>query len=199
VTLPAYRGDMVNDFDFTPQSREPDPQRLGAGLPREQRHPQPRAGLHHRRLRRPAPRPRLEQGLRRQRRQRRYERLAHDIDKAMKFMNACGADFEAMRTTEFFSAHEALLLDYERPLTRVDSRTGELYDTSGTSCGSGSAPATSTAPTSTSSPRVRNPVGVKVSANADTDDLLRIIDAGRPAARARPPDLHHPHGRGPHP
>jgi 3-deoxy-7-phosphoheptulonate synthase len=49
----------------------------------------------------------------------------------MKFMAACGADFEAMRTTEFFSAHEALVLDYERPLTRVDSRTGELYDTSG--------------------------------------------------------------------
>jgi 3-deoxy-7-phosphoheptulonate synthase len=55
----------------------------------------------------------------------RYEKLARDIDKAMKFMSACGADFDAMRTTEFFAAHEALLLDYERPLTRIDSRTGQ--------------------------------------------------------------------------
>ena len=45
-------------------------------------------------------------------------------------MSACGADFDAMRTTEFFAAHEALLLDYERPLTRIDSRTGQAYDTS---------------------------------------------------------------------
>jgi 3-deoxy-7-phosphoheptulonate synthase len=60
-----------------------------------------------------------------------YEKLARDIDKAMKFMSACGADFDAMRQVEFFAAHEALLLDYERPLTRVDSRTGKLYDTSG--------------------------------------------------------------------
>ncbi len=47
----------------------------------------------------------------------RYEKIAKDIDKAMRFMWACGADFDAMRTVEFYAAHEALLLDYERPLT----------------------------------------------------------------------------------
>ncbi len=57
---------------------------------------------------------------------RRYEGLAREIDKAMRFMAACGVDFDAMKTTEFWSAHEALLLDYERPMTRVDSRTGDL-------------------------------------------------------------------------
>ncbi len=59
-----------------------------------------------------------------------YERIAHDIDKAMRFMVACGVDVDAISATEFYSAHEALLLDYERPLTRVDSRTGKAYDTS---------------------------------------------------------------------
>ena len=59
-----------------------------------------------------------------------YDKLAHDIDMAMKFMAACGADFDAMRTVEFFAAHEALILDYERPMTRIDSRTGRPYDTS---------------------------------------------------------------------
>ena len=72
-------------------------------------------------------------------------------------MQACGADFEAMRTTEFFSAHEALVLDYERPMTRVDSRTGELYLTSGHFVWVGERTVTSTAPTSTSWPRCATP------------------------------------------
>ncbi len=54
----------------------------------------------------------------------RYEQLAGEIDRAIRFMAAAGADFDALRTVEFFSSHEALLLDYERPLTRIDSRTG---------------------------------------------------------------------------
>ena len=70
VTLPAYRGDMVNDFDFTEGSRTPDPQRLVRRLPREQRDPEPRPRLHDGRFRRPPPRARLEPRLRRELRQR---------------------------------------------------------------------------------------------------------------------------------
>ena len=103
-------------------------------------------------------------GLRRERRQLRYERLARDIDKAMKFMLACGADFEAMKTTEFFSAHEALLLDYERPLTRVDSRTGDLYDTSGHFIWVGERTRDLDGAHVDFVSRVRNPIGVKLSA-----------------------------------
>ena len=106
----------------------------------------------------------------------RYERLAHDIDMAMKFMAACGADFEAMKTTEFFSAHEALILDYERPLTRVDSRTGDLYDTSGHFIWIGERTRELDGAHIDFVAKVRNPVGVKVSASADVDDLLRMID-----------------------
>ena len=112
----------------------------------------------------------------------RYERLAKDIDKAMKFMKACGADFDAMRTTEFFSAHEALVLDYERPMTRVDSRTGELYDTSGHFVWVGERTRDLDGAHIDFVASVRNPVGIKVSAGADTDDLLRVIDKVDPSA-----------------
>jgi 3-deoxy-7-phosphoheptulonate synthase len=81
----------------------------------------------------------------------------------MKFMAACGADFEAMRTTEFFAAHEALLLDYERPLTRIDSRTGELYDTSAHFVWVGERTRDLDGAHIDFVARVRNPIGVKVS------------------------------------
>ena len=56
--------------------------------------------------------------------------MARDIDRAMRFMAACGADSDALRTVDFYSSHEGLILDYERPLTRIDSRTGLPYNVS---------------------------------------------------------------------
>ncbi|HEX6916538.1 MAG TPA: 3-deoxy-7-phosphoheptulonate synthase class II [Phycicoccus sp.] len=176
VTLPAYRGDMVNDFEFTPQSRTPDPGRLVQAYHRSSatlnlvrafttggfadlRH------VHD-----------WNKGFVANAANVRYERLARDIDKAMRFMQACGADFEAMRTTEFFSAHEALVLDYERPLTRVDSRTGDLYDTSGHFIWVGERTRDLDGAHVDFVSRVKNPVGVKVSADASVDDLLRLVD-----------------------
>lgn len=61
----------------------------------------------------------------------RYEEMAAEIDRALSFMTACGADPEEFKRADFYASHEALLLDYEKPLTRVDSRTGNLYDVSG--------------------------------------------------------------------
>ncbi len=176
VTLPAYRGDMVNDFEFTPQARHPDPQRLvrayhassatlnlvrafTTGGFADLRH------VHD-----------WNRGFVANAANQRYEKLARDIDKAMKFMSACGADFEAMRTTEFFAAHEALILDYERPLTRVDSRTGDLYDTSGHFIWIGERTRDIGGAHLDFVSRIHNPVGVKVSAKAHVDDLLRLID-----------------------
>ncbi|GGL22655.1 3-deoxy-7-phosphoheptulonate synthase class II [Phycicoccus endophyticus] len=182
-TLPAYRGDMVNDFEFTPEARTPDPQRLVRAYHASS------ATLNLVRafttggfadLRRVHD---WNKGFVTNSANARYERLARDIDKAMRFMAACGADFEAMRTTEFFSAHEALLLDYERPLTRVDSRTGELYDTSGHFIWVGERTRDLDGAHLDFVSRVRNPVGVKVSADADVDDLLRIVDLVDPDRR----------------
>ena len=176
VTLPAYRGDMVNDFDFTPSARTPDPQRLvrayhasTATLNLVRAFTQGGfADLRHVHD--------WNRGFVANAANSRYERLARDIDKAMKFMHACGADFEAMRTTEFFSAHEALLLDYERPLTRVDSRTGELYDTSGHFIWVGERTRDIDGAHVDFVSKVLNPIGVKLSAKAEVDDVLRLID-----------------------
>ncbi len=176
VTLPAYRGDMVNDFAFTEQSRMPDPQRLvrayhasTATLNLVRAFTQGGfADLRHVHD--------WNRGFVSNAANVRYERLAKDIDKAMKFMAACGADFDAMRTTEFFSSHEALLLDYERPLTRVDSRTGLPYDTAAHFVWVGERTRDLDGAHIDFVSRIRNPVGVKVSPRAEVDDLLRIIE-----------------------
>jgi 3-deoxy-7-phosphoheptulonate synthase len=178
LTLPAYRGDMVNDYDFSAPSREPDPQRLVRGYHASS------ATLNLVRAFTTGGFADLRyvhdwnKGFVSNAANARYEKIARDIDKAMKFMAACGADFEAMKTTEFFAAHEALLLDYERPLVRTDSRTGELYRHLGAlPLGRGAHPRPRRRPHRLRRPRIRNPIGVKVSAKTDVDDLLRIIDA----------------------
>ncbi|MEI2732319.1 MAG: 3-deoxy-7-phosphoheptulonate synthase class II [Dermatophilaceae bacterium] len=176
VTLPAYRGDMVNDVAFTPQGRTPDPQRL------VQAYHAASATLNLVRaftmggfadLRRVHD---WNRGFVANSANRRYERLAHDIDKAMRFMAACGADFDQMRTTEFFAAHEALLLDFERPLTRIDSLTGRPYDTSAHFVWVGERTRDLDGVHVDFLSRVRNPLGVKVSAKASPDELVRLVD-----------------------
>jgi len=176
VTLPAYRGDMVNDFEFTEAARTPDPQRLvrayhasSATLNLVRAFTQGGfADLRHVHD--------WNRGFVANSANARYERLARDIDKAMKFMAACGAEFDAMRTTEFFAAHEALILDYERPLSRIDSRTGDLYDTSGHFIWVGERTRQLDGAHLDFVSRIRNPIGVKLSEKAEIDDVLRIID-----------------------
>ena len=125
VELPSYRGEAVNGLDFTPEARMPDPERLlhayhsaastlnlcraftSGGY----------ADLHevHRWN---------QDFVAESPAGQRYERLAGEIDRALAFMKACGADAEELHGVEFYSSHEGLLLEYERALTRIDSRTG---------------------------------------------------------------------------
>jgi 3-deoxy-7-phosphoheptulonate synthase len=176
VTLPAYRGDMVNEFAFEQAARRPDPNRLvraynasaatlnlvraftQGGFADLQRVHDWNRGF----VANPA--------------NARYDRLAREIDKAMKFMAACGADFDALRTVEFFASHEALLLDYERPLTRIDSRSGLPYDVSGHFVWVGERTRDLDGAHVDFVSRIRNPIGVKLSPKADTDDVLRLIE-----------------------
>jgi 3-deoxy-7-phosphoheptulonate synthase len=176
LELPAYRGDMVNDFAFEAVARTPDPNRLvrayhassatlnlvrafTMGGFADLRH------VHD-----------WNKGFVANAANQKYEKLAHDIDMAMKFMAACGADFEAMRTVEFFAAHEALILDYERPMTRIDSRTGLAYDTSAHFVWVGERTRDLDGAHVDFVSRIQNPVGVKVSANAEPDQLLKLLD-----------------------
>lgn len=176
VTLPAYRGDIVNGFDFTPESRTADPQRLvrgyhvsastlnliraftqGGFADLRQVHEWNKGFVSN-----PA--------------NQRYESLAAEIDRALKFMDACGVDHTALTQTEFYVSHEALLLDYERPLTRIDSRTGDIYDTSSHMLWIGERTRDLDGAHVEFLSHVRNPIGVKLGPTATVDEALRLID-----------------------
>ena len=176
VTLPAYRGDIVNGYDFTEQSRTADPSRLlqgyhvsastlnliraftqGGFADLRQVHEWNKGFVSN-----PA--------------NQRYESLAAEIDRALKFMDACGVESAALTQTEFYVSHEALLLDYERPLVRVDSRTGDLYDTSGHMLWIGERTRDLDGAHVEFLSHVRNPIGVKLGPTATVDDAMRLID-----------------------
>ena len=106
----------------------------------------------------------------------RYEELAQEIDRAVRFMDAAGADFEALRRTDFFTAHEALLLDYERPLTRIDSRSGLPYATSGHFLWIGERTRDLDGAHVEFLSKVRNPIGVKLGPTTTPEDALALVD-----------------------
>lgn len=177
VTLPAYRGDIVNGYDFTPESREADPRRLIQGYHtaastlnliraftqggfadlRE---------VHS-----------WNKGFAANPANQRYEGLAREIDRAIKFMEAAGADFDELTRVEFYSSHEALLMDYERPMTRIDSRTGTPYNTSAHFVWIGERTRDLDGAHVDFLSRVRNPIGVKLGPTTTADDMRRLIDA----------------------
>jgi 3-deoxy-7-phosphoheptulonate synthase len=176
VELPAYRGDAINGFEFTARARTPDPGRLlrayhcsavtlnlcrafaTGGF----------AGLHQVHtwnqdfvIQSPAGQ--------------RYERLAGEIDRALAFMRACGVDPEEARAVEFYSSHEALLLDYEQALTRRDLGSGLLYDTSAHFVWVGERTRAADGAHVEFASSIRNPVGVKIGPDADPADVLRLL------------------------
>lgn len=177
TSLPAYRGDIVNGFEFTEAARTPNPQRLvraynasaatlnlarafvgGGYADLRQVHAWNTDFV------RSSP-----AGLR-------YERLAGQIDKALAFMNAIGADPEQLHTVELYSSHEALLLDYEQALTRVDSRTGQAYDVSGHFLWVGDRTRQPDGAHVEFASRVRNPLGVKLGPTTTPDEMLALAE-----------------------
>ncbi|MDR6620095.1 class II 3-deoxy-7-phosphoheptulonate synthase [Sinomonas atrocyanea] len=176
VTLPAYRGDIVNGYDFTPESRAHDAARMlrayhtsASTLNLIRAFTQ--GGFADLRLVHT-----WNKGFTENPAHARYESLAREIDRAIKFMDSCGADFEALKRVEFFASHEALLLDYERALTRIDSRTGLPYDTSGHFLWIGERTRELDHAHVDYLSRVRNPIGVKLGPSTTGDDALRLID-----------------------
>lgn len=182
VTLPAYRGDSVNGFDFTAQSRVPDPWRMvrmyhssaatlnlvrafttGGYADLRQVHAWNRDFV--------ASSPAGE----------RYEMLAAEIDRALRFMRACGTDPEELRAVEFFASHEGLLLDYESPLTRVDSRTGALYNTSAHFVWIGERTRDLDGAHVDYFSKIRNPIGIKLGPSTTPDDALDYLAKLDPA------------------
>jgi len=176
ITLPAYRGDLVNGYDFTPESRAADPSRLLRGY-----HVSAstlnliraftQGGFAD--LRQVQS---WNQGFVSTAANERYEALAAEIDRALHFMSACGVEDSALTQTEFYVSHEALLLDYERPLVRIDSRSGQAYGTSGHMLWIGERTRDLDGAHVEFLSKLRNPIAVKLGPTATVDDALRLID-----------------------
>ncbi|MRH30214.1 3-deoxy-7-phosphoheptulonate synthase class II [Microbacterium sp. SYP-A9085] len=176
VTLPAYRGDIVNGYDFTEGSRRPDPQRLLRGYHTAS------ATLNLIRAFTQGGFADLRevhswnQGFAKNPANQRYERLATEIDRAIKFMEAAGADFDELRRVEFYTGHEGLLMDYERPMTRIDSRTNTPYNTSAHFLWIGERTRELDGAHVDYFSRIRNPIGVKLGPTTTPETALALID-----------------------
>ncbi|MER5642271.1 class II 3-deoxy-7-phosphoheptulonate synthase [Kitasatospora sp. NPDC002227] len=177
VTLPVYRGDSVNGFEFTPESRIPDPERL------KRMYNASAATLNLVRAFTTGGYADLRQVhawnqdfVRNSPAGQRYEKLAKEIDNALAFMSACGVTPEEFKTVEFFSSHEALVLDYETALTRTDSRTGDLYDVSGHMVWIGERTRQLDGAHIEFASKIRNPIGVKLGPTTTVEEALTLIE-----------------------
>jgi 3-deoxy-7-phosphoheptulonate synthase len=108
---------------------------------------------------------------------RRYEAMAGEIDRALAFMRACGADPKEFHRVEFYSGHEALLLDYEDALTRIDSRTGLPYDVSAHFLWIGERTRQLDGAHVEFAQGIRNPVGVKLGPTTSPQDAVALVEA----------------------
>ncbi len=173
--LPSYRGDMVHALEPTPEARRPDPGRLvrayanaaaamnliraitGAGL----------ADLHH-----------LHEWnmdfVRRSSAGERYERVATEIDRSLRFMSACGIEDSSLRTVEMYASHEMLVLDYERSLLRPDG--DRLYLLSGHQLWIGDRTRQRDGAHVALGALIANPVAVKLGPTATPAEAVELVE-----------------------
>ncbi len=176
IELPSYRGDNVNGFEFTAESRKPDPERM------VQAYNQSAATLNLLRA--------FAQGgyadlhevnrwnldfVRNSPASERYHDLAARLDETLNFMAACGLNSSTtpqIAETDFFTSHEALLLQYEEAMTRVDSTSGDWYDCSAHMVWIGDRTRQPDGAHVEFLRGVRNPLGFKCGPSLSVDDTL---------------------------
>ena len=181
VELPSYLGDAVNEIAFDAAARRPDPARMmraynasGAALNLIRAFTQ--GGYADLRQVHAWNQDFVRESTAGQL----YDRLATDIDRALSFMQACGADPEEFKRVEFYAAHEALSLDYERALTRIDSRTGLPYDVSGHFLWVGERTRQLDGAHMHFAATIRNPIGMKVGPSASPEEVLEAVEMLNP-------------------
>jgi 3-deoxy-7-phosphoheptulonate synthase len=184
VSLPSYRGDIINSMEFTEEARTPDLERWlkaysqsAATLNLLRAFAQGGfADLHRVHRWNLGFVAESSQGTQ-------YQELADRIDETLAFMEACGLTPETtpqIRETDFFTSHEALLLGYEEALTRTDSLTGQWYDCSAHFLWIGDRTRQADNAQIEFLRGVHNPLGMKVGPTMEADDLIRIIDLLNP-------------------
>jgi len=176
VTLPAYRGDAVNDLEFTKEARTPNPERLlkvyntsastlnlvraftqGGFADLRQVHSWNKGFAADARF------------------SARYEEMANEIGRAINFMQTAGIDPISFKSVDFYSSHEALILEYEKALTRIDSRTGNPYDVSAHFVWIGERTRQLDGAHMDFAEKIHNPIGVKLGPKTTSEEVLAII------------------------
>ena len=184
ISLPSYRGDIINGFEFSEQARIPDPHRMleayyqsattlnllrgfaKGGL----------ADLHevHR----------WNLGfLKKSELHKQYTDISEKISQALAFMEACGintSNTPSLREVSVYTSHEALLLPYEEALTRVDSLSGEIYDCSAHMLWIGERTRALDEAHVHFLRGVKNPLGVKIGPSASADDIIALANVLNP-------------------
>jgi 3-deoxy-7-phosphoheptulonate synthase len=177
VTLPAYRGDAVNGLEFTAESRTPDPHRLvkvyntsaatlnlvraftQGGFADLRRVHEWNKGF-----------------IRDSQFGEKYEQVASEIGRALSFMESAGVDPNEFKAVDFYASHEALIIEYEKALTRIDSRTDQAYDVSGHFIWIGERTRQLDGAHIDFASKVRNPIGVKIGPKTTVEDALALIE-----------------------
>ena len=182
--LPSYRGDIINDIEFSEASRVPNPDR------QLQAYRQSAATLNLLRAFANGGFASLENAhrwmlgfVKNSPQSERYQKLADHITETLGFMRAIGLDPEhhpELRQTDFYTSHEALLLGYEEALTRVDSTTGDYYATSGHMLWGGDRTRQPDGAHIDYLRGVKNPLGLKCGPSLTPDGLLQLIDILNP-------------------
>ena len=184
VSLPSYRGDIVNNFEFTEEARIPDPQRL-------------MTAYHHSAATLNLLRAFAQGGLADLHQVNRwnmgfvaanpqkakYQQLADKIQDALEFMEVCGINSTiapSLKETDLYTSHEALLLGYEEALTRRDHLSGDWYDCSAHFVWIGERTRQLDHAHIEFFKGIKNPIGVKIGPGMDPDELIRLIDALNP-------------------
>ena len=184
VELPSYRGDMINGMGFSAAERAPDPERM------VQVYNQSAATLNLLRAFAQGGYADLNQVHRWNldfvasgKPAEKYADLADRIDETLGFMAACGLTSEntaQIRETDFYTSHEALLLGYEQAMTRVDSTTGDWYDTSAHMLWAGDRTRQADGAHIEFMRGIGNPLGIKAGPTLPAADLLGLIDILNP-------------------
>ena len=184
VTLPSYFGDNVNGIEFTAEARRNDPVRMLRA------YSQSAATLNLLRAFATGGYANLRQVhgwtlefMGRSPWAERFKDVADRIGEALDFMEACGVDPETvpqLKSTEFYTSHEALLLPYEQALTRQDSLTGQWYDTSAHMLWIGDRTRFEGSAHVEFLRGVGNPIGMKCGPSLEPDALLGLLDTLNP-------------------
>ncbi len=188
LALPSYRGDIINAVEPTLEARTPDPTRMLDA------YHQSASTLNLLRAFAQGGLADLHQVhgwnmsfVKANPSRERYQDMSDRIEDALHFMEVCGITSQtapSIRETQLFTSHEALLLNYEEALTRIDSFTGKRYNCSAHFVWIGERTRQIDHAHVEFFKQIENPVGVKIGPTIDRDDLMRLIDALNPENEA---------------